>query len=229
MQYLLMTDYYFLMLNAMVDFFSSLFSQGVIIALVVLILGGIFGVEFGKVAKALCQKIKVDKALDATGLKSFLGKGGVKFSFSGLVEWTVKWFVILFALMVAVDMLALKQVSDFLAEILAYIPNLIGALAILAVALIIAQFVSETINGGAKAAGVRAYGLFATLAKWTIIIIAVLVALEQLGFKTSVLQIFAGGLSLMLALAGGLAFGLGGQGLAREILDEMKRKISGRE
>ena len=229
MEYLLMTDYYFLMLNAMVDFFRSLFSQGIISALIVLILGGILGVEFGKIAKKICEKIKVDKALDAAGLKSFLGKGGVKFSFSGLAEWTVKWFVILFALMIAVDILALKQASDFLSEILAYIPNIIGALAILAIALIIAQFVCETIKGGARAAGVKAYGLLASLAKWTIIIIAVLVALEQLGFKTSVLQIFAGGLSLMLALAGGLAFGLGGQDLAREILDEMKKKISGRE
>lgn len=226
MQYLLMTDYYFLMLNAMVDFFSSLFSQGMITALVILILGGIFGVEFGKVAKQLCEKIKVDKALEAAGLKKFLRKGNVKFSFGSLIEWMVKWFVILFALMVAVDMLALKQVSDFLGEILGYIPNLIGALAILAVALTVAQFVYETIRGTAKAVNIKVYNLLAVMAKWTIIIIAVLVALEQLGFKTSVLQIFAGGLSLMLALAGGLAFGLGGQGLAREILDEVKKKIS---
>ncbi len=229
MQYLLMTDYYFLMLNAMVDFFSSLFSQGMIAALIILILGGIFGVEFGKVAKKLCNKIKIDKALEAAGLKKFLSKGNVKFSFGGLIEWMVKWFVILFALMIAVDMLALKQVSDFLSEILGYIPNLIGALAILAVALTVAQFVYEAIKGTAKAANIKVYNLLAVMAKWTIIIIAVLVALEQLGFKTSVLQIFAGGLSLMLALAGGLAFGLGGQGLAREILDEIKKKVSGRE
>jgi len=226
MQYLLMTDYYFLMLNAMVEFFGSMFSQGVISALIVLILGGIFGIEFGKVARKLCEKIKADKALDAAGLKSFLGKGGVKFSVGSLAEWIVRWFVILFALMVAVDMLALKQVSDFLSEILGYVPNIIGALAILAVALIVAKFISETIKGAAKVAGIGAYNLLAALAKWSIIIIAVLVALEQLGFKTSVLQIFAGGLSMMLALAGGLAFGLGGQGLAREILDEMKKKIS---
>ncbi len=229
MQYLLMTDYYFLMLNAMVDFFSSLFSWGVVTALIILILGGIFGVEFGKAAKRLCDKMKIDKALGTTGLKNLSSRGNIKFSFSGLAEWTVKWFVILFALMMAVDMLALKQVSDFLTEILAYIPNLIGALAIMAVALIVAQFVYETIRGASKAAGIRVYDLLAVLAKWTIIIIAVLVALEQLGFKTSVLQIFAGGLSLMLALAGGLAFGLGGQDLAKEILDEMKKKISGRE
>ena len=229
MEYLLIAEYYFLTLNAMVDFFSSLFSQGVISALIVLILGGIFGVEFGRVAKKLCEKIKADKALEATGLKKFLSKGNIEFSFSGLAGWIVKWFVILFALMVAVDMLALKQVSDFLAEILIYIPNLVGALAVLAVALIIAQFVYETIRGASKAAGIKACNLLAVLAKWTIIIIAVLVALEQLGFKTSVLQIFAGGFSLMLALAGGIAFGLGGQGLAREILDEMKKKISGRE
>ena len=229
MQYHLMTDYYFLMLSAMVDFFRSMFSQGVISALVVLILGGIFGMEFGKMAKRLCDKMKVDKALEAVGLKSFLNKGGVKFSLGGIAEWIVKWFVILFALMIAVNVLNLKQVSDFLAEILAYIPNIIGALAILAVALIIAEFVYETIKGAAEAAGIKAYNLLAVLAKWTIIIIAVLVALEQLGFKTSVLHIFAGGFSLMLALAGGLAFGLGGQGLAREILDEMKKRISGRE
>lgn len=229
MQYLLMTDYYFLMLSAMVDFFSSLFSQGMISALIVLIVGGIFGVEFGKMAGKLCAKIKIDKALDSTGLKSFLGKGGVKFSFSNLIGWIVKWFVILFALMIAVDMLALKQVSDFLSEILGYIPNLVGALAILAVALTVAQFVYETIKGAAKAANIKAYNLLAAAAKWIIIVIAILVALEQLGFKTSVLQIFASGLSLMLALAGGLAFGLGGQETAKEILDGVKRRISGRE
>ena len=228
MQYHLMTDYYFLMLSAMVDFFKSMFSQGVISALIVLILGGIFGVEFGKIAKRLCDKMKVDKTLEVIGLKSFLSKGGVKFSLSGIAEWIVKWFVILFALMIAVNVLNLKQVSDFLAEILAYVPNIIGALAVLVVALIIAEFVYETIKEAAEAVGIKAYNLLAVLAKWTIIIIAVLVALEQLGFKTSVLHIFAGGFSLMLALAGGLAFGLGGQELAKEILDEMKKRISGK-
>lgn len=229
MQYHLMSDYYFLMLDQMVKFYSSLFSQGVISAVIILIIGVIVAVELSSIAKKIVQKLGIDKALETIGLKSFFKKGGIKFSFVDIVGWFVKWFVILFALMMSVDSLGLPQVSEFLTKILNYLPSLIGALAILTIGLIVAQMVSETIEGAAKATGIGIYSLAAVVAKWAIIIITFLVVLEQIGIQTTILQIFAGGLSLMVALAGGLAFGLGGQYRAKELLDELKNKISKRQ
>jgi len=225
MQYYLMSDYYWMMLDLMLSFYRSLFSGGMVSAVIILIVGIIFGVELGKVVGKLVRKLGVDKIFDLVGVKGFLKKGGIKFSIVGLTEWIVRWFVILFSLMVAVDFLNLSRVSEFLSRILNYIPSLIGAIAVLTIGMIIAQMVYEAIKGTAEATGIRTYSLVASLAKWIIIIITGLVVLEQIGIQTSVLQIFAGGLSLMVALAGGLAFGLGGQYYARELLDEIKNKV----
>ena len=225
MQYYLMTDYYWMMLDLMLSFYRSLFSEGMVSAVIILILGAIFGVEIGKVASRLIKRLGIDKIFDLVGVKGFLKKGGIKFSIAGLTEWIVRWFIILFSLMVAVDFLNLPRVSEFLSKILSYIPNLIGGIAVLTVGLIVAQMVYEAIKGSAEATGIKAYSLIASIAKWIIIIITGLVVLEQIGIQTAVLQVFAGGLSLMIALAGGLAFGLGGQYHAKELLDEIKNKI----
>ena len=225
MQYYLMTDYYWTILDLMLDFYYSLFSGGIVSAVVVLVAGVIFGVEIGKVAGRLAGKLGADKIFDLIGIKKFLKKGGIKFSIVSLTEWIVKWFIVLFSLMVAVDFLNLPRVSEFLSRILDYIPNLIGAIAVLTIGMIVAQMVYEAIKGSADATGIRAYNLVASVAKWIIIVITGLVVLEQIGIQTAVLQIFAGGLSLMIALAGGLAFGLGGQYHARELLDEIKNKV----
>ena len=229
MEYHLMTDYYFMMLNLMVEFYRSLFSEGIIIAMIILVVGSIFAIELSKSAKKIVQKLRVDKTFDALGVKSFFKKGGVKLSVADLMEWIVKWFIILFALMMAVDSLGLPRVSSFLTKILDYIPNLVGALAILTIGLFVAQLVYEAINGAAKASGIRIYSIAAVLAKWMLIIITFLVILEQIGIQTTILQVFAGSLGLMLALAGGLAFGLGGQYQAKELLEEIKGKVSGRK
>jgi len=229
MQYYLMSDYYWMMLSIMLDFYRSLFSGGMISAVIILILGAIFAIEFGKVANRLVKKLGVDKIFDLVGVKSFLKKGGIKFSIANLTEWIVRWFVILFSLMIAVDFLNLPQVSEFLSRILNYIPSLIGAIAILTIGMIVAQMIYEAIKGSGEATGIRAYSLIASATKWIIIAITGLVVLEQIGIQTSVLQIFAGGLSLMVALAGGLAFGLGGQYHAKEFLDEIKNKVSGKK
>lgn len=229
MEYYLMTDYYFMMLSLMVDFYRSLFSEGIIVAIIILVVGSIFAVELSKATKKMVRKLKIDKTFDALGVKSFFKKGGIKLSVADLMEWIVKWFVILFALMMAIDSLGLPRVSSFLTKILDYIPNLIGALAILTVGLIIAQLAYEAIDGAAKASGIRIYSIAAVLAKWMLIIITFLVILEQIGVQTTILQVFAGSLGLMVALAGGLAFGLGGQYHAKELLDEIKEKVSKHE
>ncbi len=226
MQYHLMSDYYWMMLNQMVDFYRSFLSERIVAAVIILIVGIIFAVELGKLAKKVIQKAGLDRALENTGVKNFLKKGGIKLSFSDLLGWFVKWFIIIFALMTSVDYLNMPQASKFLSDILGYLPNLVSALAVLTIGIIVAQMVYEAINSAGMATGAAAYRLAALVAKWILLVVTVLVALEQFGIGMSMLTIFASGLSLMIAIAGGLAFGLGGQNHAKELLDGIKNKIS---
>lgn len=225
MQYYLFTDYYYMMLSLMVDFYRSLISEKMIYAAFIFVVGLIFAVEFSKLAKKIFQKAGIDKVLEKIGVKKFFKKGGVKFSVSDLAAWMVKWFILTFALMLAVDVLALPQASNFLSTVLGYLPNLFGALIILTIGLIVSQLVYETAEGASKATGIKAYHLAAVSFKWIIIITTFLVVLEQIGIKTEIIKIFAGGLSLMIAIAGGLAFGLGGQYYAKELIEEFRNKI----
>lgn len=225
MEYHLFTDYYYMMIRLMVEFYQSLISERMIYAVFIFVVGLIFAIELSKFTKRVFQKVGVDKSLEKIGIKSFFKKGGIKFSVSDLAAWMVKWFILLFALMSAVDVLSLPQASDFLGTILRYLPSLFGALIILTIGLIVSQLVYEAVEGGAKATGIRAYHLAAIAFKWIIIIITCLVVLEQVEIKTEILKIFAGGLSLMIAIAGGLAFGLGGQYQAKELIEEFKNKM----
>ncbi|MCK5413454.1 MAG: hypothetical protein KAI57_03715 [Candidatus Pacebacteria bacterium] len=225
MQYYLMTDYYWMMLDRMVYFYDSLISQGLISALIIMIIGLIFGHEFGKLTTSLVRNTGINKVLEKMGMKKFLKKGGMKFSVENLAGWIVKWFFIFFALMTAVDLLNLKQTSDFLNEMLFFVPNLIVALVILTIGLIISQMIFEALEATARATGIKIYHLAAIGVKYLLIVVTLLVVFEQVGIKTEILRIFAGGISLMIALAGGLAFGLGGQYYARELLEDFKNNM----
>ena len=225
MEYHLFTDYYYMMLSLMVDFYKSLISERLVYAVFIFIVGLIFAIELSKFTRRIFQKAGVDKTLEKIGIKNFFKKGGIKFSVSDLAAWMVKWFILIFALMSAVDVLSLPQASNFLSVILSYLPNLFGALIILTIGLVVSQLVYEAVEGGAKATGIKIYHLAAVAFKWMIIIITFLVVLEQIEIKTEILKIFAGGFSLMIAIAGGLAFGLGGQYQAKELIEEFKNKM----
>lgn len=226
MEFFFVSDYYVMIFNEMVTFYQNLFSGGVAAAMLTLAVGAVASVELSKASVELVKKMGADKALEAMGAKNFFKKASIKFSVAEFTGWLVKWFVMIFALLAAVDILKLQEVSIFLQKILDYIPMLVGALAVLTVGMIFAQLVYEAIEGASIATGIKAYKFAAVVAKWVLIIITLLVVMEQTGIGTMTIQIFASGLSLMVALAGGLAFGLGGQYQAKEMIDEIKHKVS---
>ncbi|MBI3342406.1 hypothetical protein HY024_04770, partial [Candidatus Curtissbacteria bacterium] len=59
----------------------------------------------------------------------------------------------------------------------------------------------------------------ALVARWSILIFVGFLVLNQLGVAQELIRILFAGIVAMLALAGGLAFGLGGQGVARSMLE----------
>jgi hypothetical protein len=68
-------------------------------------------------------------------------------------------------------------------------------------------------------------GTLSAFAKSTIIFFTVLVMMNQLGVAQDLIRIFFTGLVAMVAIAGGLAFGLGGKDTAKEILENLRKKL----
>lgn len=202
------------------------FIPNIIAAFIIVIIGWIVAMILGNFVNQILAVLGVDKIAISSGFKEKFEKSGVKLNFAKFGGELVKWVIILLALVGASEAVKLTQVAQFLNRILDYIPNLVIALIILSVGILIADFVSQAAKGSIKAMGMRASEFLGTMSKWVIIIFAVLLALDQLGVALEFIKILFTGIVAMLAIAGGLAFGLGGKGLAEEILGEIKKDVN---
>lgn len=193
-------------------------------AIIVFIIGLFIAEALGRLVARLLKKIYLDKAVEATGLKSILGKIGFKIETSKALGLLVSWFLYAVVLVAAADILGLRQISDFLNAIVWYIPNVIIALVILIVGLIIGNFVKTLVKETSLAANIPSAEFLADVARWAILIFTFMAALIQLGVAKELIQILFTGLVLMFSLAGGIAFGLGGKDKAKDILDKLSKK-----
>jgi hypothetical protein len=195
-------------------------------AVLVFVAGWIVAAALGKVVEHIVKMVKVDDMMEKAGTKGRFKKAGVELNLAKFFGGLVKWFLILVFLMAATDILKLAQVTSFLNSIVLYLPNVIVAAIILAVAFLVGNFVFAVVKGSTKVAGIVSATLLGTVAKWAIVIFGFLAALIQLGVAPSLINTLFVGLVAMLALAGGLAFGLGGKDEAAAILRKLRREIS---
>ena len=195
-------------------------------AILVFIAGWIVAVALGKAVEHIVKVIRIDDVVEKAGTKGRLRKAGVELNIAKFFGGLVKWFLILVFLMAATDILHLVQVTSFLNSIVLYLPNVIVAAVILAIAFLIGTFAYAVIKGSTKVAGIVSATLLATIAKWAIVIFGLLAALVQLGVASSLINTIFIGFVAMLALAGGLAFGLGGKDEAALILKKLRREIT---
>ena len=195
-------------------------------AVLVFVAGWIVAVALGKAVEHIVKVIRIDDVVEKAGTKGRLRKAGVELNIAKFFGGLVKWFLILVFLMAATDILHLMEVTSFLNSIVLYLPNVIVAAVILAIAFLIGNFAYEVIKGSTKVAGIVSATLLATIAKWAIVIFGLLAALVQLGVASSLINTIFIGFVAMLALAGGLAFGLGGKDEAALILKKLRHEIT---
>jgi hypothetical protein len=123
-------------------------------------------------------------------------------------------------LVAAANVLGLTQVSLLLNDVLLWIPNLIVAAIILLVAPILARFVRGAIEVGAGQMGFTNARLLGRIAEIAIVAFAVIIAVNQIGIAANLVDTLFIGIVAALALAFGLAFGLGGREVAGQLTQD---------
>jgi hypothetical protein len=195
-------------------------------ALLVFLLGAIVASVLGKVVERIIRAIRIDQAIEHLSLNEKLKEHGIDVTFSHLAGKVVQWFLLLVFLMAATDILGLNQVTNFLNNIISYLPNVIVATIILTIAFLLGNLVYIIVRGSTRAAGVMSATLLATIIKWAIIIFGMLAALIQLGIAVSLVNTIFIGLVAAFSLAVGLAFGLGGRDEAALILKKLREEFT---
>ncbi len=189
-------------------------------ALIIIILGWIMAMLLAKGLTRLLRTVRFNQLADRAGIDQFLERAQIKLDPSGALATLIKWFVILIFLVAAANTLGWPQVSQFLNQILAYLPNVAVAVIILIVGLALAGFIRDMVRGAVASAGAaeQNVNLIAGATYWLFAVITAMTALNQLGIaitlsETLYMAIF-GSIAAILALA----FGLGGRALAGDLV-----------
>lgn len=205
------------------------FLPKLLLAIVIFIAGWVVGSVLAEVVSKIVKTIKVDAVLESAGARGLLSKAGFTLNTGAFLGGLVKWFIIIVFLVAALDVLKLEAVNAFLTNVvLGYLPQVFVATLILIVAAVLADVTQRVVEGGARALESRSSGLVGGVARWAIWIVAILAALNQLGIAGGMMQTLFTGLVAMLAIAGGLAFGLGGKDAAARYIEKLRSDISNR-
>ncbi len=137
----------------------------------------------------------------------------------------LKWMLIIVFLVPALEVWGLSRATTVVNQILFYLPNVVVAVVIAFVGILAANLTSDLVRHSVKTLGSTASNSLAVFTRGAIMFFTVLVVLNQLGVAQDLIRILFTGIVAMLSLAGGLAFGLGGKELAKELLEELKNKL----
>jgi hypothetical protein len=202
--------------------------------LVILLVGYIIAKLARTAIAALLQKVGLDRALHTSDAGQYVERVSPGASPANLIGAVAFWFVFLFAISAAIGALKIPALSDFIAQVQAFLPNIIVAAIIFVVAAALAG-----IGGSAahKLMGDTPTGkIVRAVIPGLILAIGTFMVLDQLQIAPQIVTITYAALLGMLALAGALAFGLGGRDVAGDLLrnayhngqqskDQVKRDI----
>ena len=205
--------------NSLINLWDSVieFVPELLGAFLVFTVGLIVAPILGRVAKRLVKLTKIDTLSEKMGLTNTFENLELRFTFSDVIGKLVKWFFLIAFLMAAMDILGWSRATEFLNQIVLYIPNVAVAVIMIAVGLIAGQFVQKIVITGLKTSGtsIKSPELLGNIARWALIIFAAMAALLQLGIAERLIEILFAGVVITLALA----FGLGGKEKAAKFLD----------
>ncbi len=193
-------------------------------------LTGLVILLIGIIVASIVRQILVE-IFKALKVESYLKKYGVpearqEFAWTNILAEIVRWFVIVVFLIPTADVWGLPRIITVLNEFLNYLPNVFVAAVIAMVGFVFARLSHDVILASVKGVDSQTATTIASVTRWAINVFVILAVLSQLGVATDLIRILFTGLVAMLAIAGGIAFGLGGQNTAKDVVEGLRKKLN---
>ena len=186
--------------------------------LVILLIGWLIASAIATAVAALLRAVKFNDLAHRAGLTGFVQNMGVHHDAAGFLATVAKWFVRLIVLVTAFDALGLPAVSQVLQQLLLWLPNLVVALVVLVIGGLAASGSASLVRGATAESGLGNPDLLAAVARVAVWAFAIVVAVNQIGVAATLVDTLFMAVVGALALALGLAFGLGGRETAAQIV-----------
>lgn len=202
--------------SAVIGFIPRFFS-----GLLVIVIGIIVASIVKQLILAISKALKVDTYLKKYGVPELRAD----YTWSHILAEIARWFVIIVFLIPTADIWGLTRIGTLLNQLLFYLPNVFVAVVIALVGFVLARLAHDVILASVKGVTKESAETVASVSQWSINVFVILVVLSQLGVAADLIRILFTGIVAMLALAGGIAFGLGGQKNAEDVLNEVRKRL----
>jgi hypothetical protein len=187
-------------------------------ALVILFAGYLLAKVLEKLVERFLRRIRLNRLLERGGVMQAVERSGSHLNPTRVLANLVFWLVMFAVILVAANALGLESLANVFSELVSYIPSVIAAIVIILVGIVLGGFVGGLISASAGALhGGRA---LARVGRGGVIVLAIFMALQELGIATDIVTTAFAILFGAIALAMALAFGLGNRELAAEVTRE---------
>lgn len=186
--------------------------------IIIVAIGWFIAALIARAVSALLRSIRFNDMAERSGFAGFVANTGVETDSSGFVAEIVNWFVRLIALVVAFDALGLPAVSDVLRQLLLWLPNLVVAIAVLIFGGLAANWLAGLVRGATAKTDLGNPDFLAGIARVAVWAFAIVIAVNQIGIARDLVNILFMATVGAVALALGLAFGIGGRDTAGEVV-----------
>jgi len=181
-------------------------------ALVILFAGYLLAKVLEKLVERFLRRIRLNKMLERGGVMQAVERSGSHLNPIRVLATLVFWLVMFAVILVAANALGLESLANVFSELVSYIPSVIAAVVSIRVGIVLGGFVGGLISASAGALhGGRA---LARVGRGGVILLAIFMALQELGIATDIVTTAFAILFGAIALAMALSFGLGNRELA---------------
>jgi hypothetical protein len=194
----------------------------IVAALILLGIGLLVGRVIGWIVKKVAEKMNLDRYWSRTGIGESVSRAG--WNLTRIISVAARWFVYLFFISAAVNVLEFTQLSQAINDVWLWIPNVVAFIIILVIGALIADFVGRWMQRELPARGVvggRAIALVATGILYAIVLV---VATTQLQIGEAILNSVIS--ALIWGMAAAIAIGVG-VGLAYGLREAFPAMIRG--
>jgi len=199
---------------------AATFLPNFIAGIVLLLIGIILGSVVKKITIGILTTFRVESYIRRYGISE-----GKELTWTVILAEIVRWFVIILFLVPTADVWGLPQITTVLNTFLLYLPNVFVAAIIGLIGFVLARIASDLILKSTKDLSPEASKTIASSTRVAVIVFVLLAVLTQLGVAQDLIKILFTGFVAMVALGGGIAFGLGGKNTAEDILRSIKKKL----
>jgi len=167
--------------------FIAKHGPGIAFSLALIIFGWICAVLARKIITKLLRALGFDVLSQKLGFTKFLEKGGVAKAPSSIVGLLFYWIILLNAFIMAQDAVDLKVTTKFIQSVILYLPSVSVVIILLALGVFISKFAYKFVDKTTQLASIPFHSFLGTLARYGVIGLAVVMALEYLKVPAAVM------------------------------------------